>query len=46
LAGCIALWFDAASFRTLASMPAITSQLDPRSQDFQDNVAFHRALVE
>ena len=27
-------------------MPAITSQLDPRSQDFQDNVAFHRALVE
>jgi len=27
-------------------MPAITSQLDPRSQDFRDNVAYHRALVE
>ncbi|MFC3552241.1 carboxyl transferase domain-containing protein [Lysobacter cavernae] len=27
-------------------MPALTSQLDPRSQDFQDNVAYHRALVE
>jgi 3-methylcrotonyl-CoA carboxylase beta subunit len=27
-------------------MPALTSQLDPRSQDFQDNVAFHTALVE
>ncbi len=27
-------------------MSAITSQLDPRSQDFKDNVAFHRALVE
>ncbi|HJR72387.1 MAG TPA: carboxyl transferase domain-containing protein [Luteimonas sp.] len=27
-------------------MPALTSQLDPRSQDFQDNAAYHRALVE
>ncbi|HEX9173437.1 MAG TPA: carboxyl transferase domain-containing protein, partial [Telluria sp.] len=27
-------------------MPALTSQLDPGSQDFKDNVAFHRALVE
>jgi len=27
-------------------MSALTSQLDPRSQDFQDNVAYHRALVE
>ena len=27
-------------------MPALTSQLDTRSQDFQANVAFHRALVE
>ncbi|UOF12988.1 methylcrotonoyl-CoA carboxylase [Lysobacter capsici] len=27
-------------------MPAITSQLDPRSQDFRDNVAYHQALVE
>ncbi|MCR6496557.1 hypothetical protein LJB71_10215 [Thermomonas sp. S9] len=26
-------------------MPALTSQLDPRSQDFQDNAAFHRELV-
>src|SRR5690606_26310859 len=27
-------------------MPVLTSALDPRSQDFQDNVAWHRALVE
>ena len=27
-------------------MSALTSQLDPRSSDFQDNVAYHRALVE
>lgn len=27
-------------------MPALTSTLDPRSQDFQDNAAYHRALVE
>ena len=27
-------------------MPAIASSLDPRSQDFQDNAAYHRALVE
>ena len=27
-------------------MPAITSQLDPRSQDFRDNAAYHQALVE
>src|SRR5688500_9188307 len=27
-------------------MPAISSQLDPRSQDFQDNATYHRALVE
>src|ERR1700741_1321121 len=27
-------------------MPALTSQLDSRSQEFQDNVAYHRALVE
>src|SRR3546814_16608169 len=27
-------------------MPAIQSQLDPRSADFGDNVAFHRALVD
>jgi 3-methylcrotonyl-CoA carboxylase beta subunit len=26
-------------------MPALASSLDPRSQDFQDNVAYHRALV-
>ena len=26
-------------------MPALTSQLDLRSQDFLDNAAFHRALV-
>ncbi len=26
-------------------MPALTSQIDPRSQDFLDNVAFHRELV-
>ncbi len=26
-------------------MPVLTSQLDPRSQEFQDNVAFHRELV-
>ena len=27
-------------------MPAITSQLDPRSQDFLDNLAYHRSLVD
>ncbi|TKR33063.1 methylcrotonoyl-CoA carboxylase [Luteimonas gilva] len=27
-------------------MPVLTSQLDPRSQDFQDNAAYHRGLVE
>ncbi|MDQ2702786.1 MAG: methylcrotonoyl-CoA carboxylase [Pseudomonadota bacterium] len=27
-------------------MPAIQSQLDPRSAEFGDNVAFHRALVD
>ena len=27
-------------------MPALVSQLDPRSQEFLDNVAYHRALVE
>ncbi|TWI11968.1 3-methylcrotonyl-CoA carboxylase beta subunit [Lysobacter ruishenii] len=27
-------------------MPALTSQLDTRSQDFQANVAYHRALVD
>jgi 3-methylcrotonyl-CoA carboxylase beta subunit len=27
-------------------MPALTSHIDPRSQDFQDNVAYHRALVD
>ncbi len=27
-------------------MPAIRSQLDPRSQEFRDNAAWHRALVE
>jgi 3-methylcrotonyl-CoA carboxylase beta subunit len=27
-------------------MPALPSSLDPRSQDFQDNAAYHRALVE
>jgi 3-methylcrotonyl-CoA carboxylase beta subunit len=26
-------------------MPALTSSLDPRSQDFQDNLAWHHALV-
>jgi 3-methylcrotonyl-CoA carboxylase beta subunit len=26
-------------------MPALHSNLDPRSQDFQDNVAYHRGLV-
>ncbi len=33
-------------FPHAAAMPALTSQLDPRSQAFQDNVAYHRALVE
>jgi len=27
-------------------MPALTSQLDPRSRDFLDNADYHRALVE
>src|SRR5688572_25534337 len=27
-------------------MPALTSQLDPRSQEFQDNAAYHQALVK
>ncbi|MET3930738.1 3-methylcrotonyl-CoA carboxylase beta subunit [Lysobacter sp. OAE881] len=27
-------------------MPALTSHIDPRSQEFQDNVAYHRALVD
>ncbi|WP_101926551.1 MULTISPECIES: carboxyl transferase domain-containing protein [Luteimonas] len=27
-------------------MPALTSQLDPRSQDFVDNAAYHRALTD
>src|SRR5688500_8851088 len=27
-------------------MPALTSQLDPRYQDFLDNATYHRALVE
>ncbi len=27
-------------------MPALTSQLDPRSRDFADNADYHRALVE
>ncbi len=27
-------------------MPALTSQLDPRSQDFRDNVDYHRGLVD
>ncbi|CAN5671103.1 carboxyl transferase domain-containing protein [soil metagenome] len=27
-------------------MPKLSSQLDPRSQAFQDNAAYHRALVE
>jgi 3-methylcrotonyl-CoA carboxylase beta subunit len=27
-------------------MPVVHSQLDPRSQEFQDNVAWHRSLVE
>src|SRR5687768_14302643 len=27
-------------------MPALVTQLDPRSSEFQDNAAFHRALVE
>jgi 3-methylcrotonyl-CoA carboxylase beta subunit len=27
-------------------MPALATQLDPRSPEFQDNAAFHRALVE
>src|SRR3546814_9786874 len=27
-------------------MPALSSALDPRSREFQDNVAYHRALVE
>ncbi|WP_240125109.1 carboxyl transferase domain-containing protein [Thermomonas alba] len=26
-------------------MPALTSQIDPRSQEFQDNATFHRSLV-
>ena len=27
-------------------MPALNSQLDPRSQDFRDNVDYHRGLVD
>src|SRR5690606_18326527 len=27
-------------------MPVLSSTLDPRSQDFQDNVTYHRALVD
>ena len=27
-------------------MPALTSQLDTRSQDFRDNADYHRALVD
>ena len=27
-------------------MPALTSSLDPRSQDFLDNAAYHRSLVD
>ena len=27
-------------------MPALTSQIDPRSQDFLDNAAWHRQLVD
>jgi 3-methylcrotonyl-CoA carboxylase beta subunit len=27
-------------------MPILASQIDPRSQDFRDNAAYHRALVE
>ncbi len=27
-------------------MPVLASQLDPRSQEFRDNVAYHRALVD
>ena len=27
-------------------MSVLTSQLDPRSTEFTDNVAYHRALVE
>ncbi|HRO27340.1 MAG TPA: carboxyl transferase domain-containing protein, partial [Luteimonas sp.] len=27
-------------------MPVLTSTLDPRSQEFLDNAAYHRALVE
>ncbi len=27
-------------------MPALASSLDPRSQDFQDNAAYHRGLVD
>src|SRR5690606_41775801 len=30
----------------MRTMPALTSQLDPRSQEFLDNTAYHRALVE
>ena len=26
-------------------MPALSSNLDPRSQEFQDNAGYHRALV-
>src|SRR5690606_34668472 len=29
-----------------APMPALNSQLDPRSQEFIDNATYHRALVE
>ncbi|MDQ3510945.1 MAG: methylcrotonoyl-CoA carboxylase, partial [Pseudomonadota bacterium] len=27
-------------------MPALSSSLDPRSADFQENAAYHRALVD
>src|SRR5690606_5418295 len=30
----------------MRTMPALTSQLDPRSQEFLDNTAYHCALVE
>ena len=44
-----ALWTQRLSLRIdrldADRMPALTSQIDPRSQDFLDNAAWHRELV-
>jgi 3-methylcrotonyl-CoA carboxylase beta subunit len=40
------MWFDRASRPTAPAMPVIESHVDTRSQDFLDNVAHHRGLVD